>query len=73
MKNYFNTFVSLILLFIAYQTFMMREEMNFADRENSMLNQYAEETYFNTNELEERLETIENQLLLLENITRNVR
>ena len=51
----------------------MREEMNFAQRENSMLNQYAEETYFNTNELEERLETIENQLLLLENITRNVR
>ena len=73
MKNYFNTFVSLILLFIAYQTFMMREEMNFAHRENSMLNQFAEETYFNTNELEERLEKIENQLLLLENITRNVR
>ena len=73
MNKYFAIFVSLILLFIAYQTFMLREEMNFAHRENSLLNQYSEEIYFNTNEVEERLERVEKQLLLLENITRNVR
>ena len=52
---------------------MIREETHYASEEINNISQFVEETYFNTNEAEERLETIENQLLLLENITRNIR
>ena len=73
MNRYFSVAVLLLLIFISYQTFMIREETHYASEEINNISQFVEETYFNTNEAEERLETIENQLLLLENITRNVR